>query len=389
MAHAVKPESERFPIGEPLVLRFGNTETPGNLFNLSMTGMFVACPKTFPAGQDFHFVCNLDERGATIQGTAKVAWRRRESNGASRPAGMGAVFQRLDSNSRRTIREVIEKRKTEMGGGLSSPERRLDLSTLELEGLGSGPPAPAPTPRPEAFRAVAAETRSGLDKRWAGALLTVLALVAVGLAAIRWWPEAQRERGTGTTATAPAANAVAATPVQTEPQPATDTASITTREPAAAAALPGVTRPAAPLPTAPAPRAPEPSTAPAAAPTPAPANDPAPAIRAAVDRWVKAWSQQDVASYLAAYGSGFGPPNGLSRTAWEAQRRARITAPASIEVRIEQVETRPRGDAAVVTFLQSYTADQYRDLVRKTLRLARENGAWKIVGEESAAAPAR
>ena len=46
-------------------------------------------------------------------------------------------------------------------------------------------------------------------------------------------------------------------------------------------------------------------------------------VAAFVDSWVKTWSAKDVDKYLSAYAPEFRPSNGLSRSAWEKQRRHR------------------------------------------------------------------
>lgn len=122
---------------------------------------------------------------------------------------------------------------------------------------------------------------------------------------------------------------------------------------------------------------------PAAANT-APVN-PAPAdtkIEAAITRWAQAWSARNVDAYLAAYASDF-TAEGLSRSKWEAQRRARITAPKSIEVKISDLKIDQQGDTASATFRQAYRSDRLSSTVSKTLTLALKNGEWRIVDETS------
>ncbi|MFP5506104.1 MAG: tetratricopeptide repeat protein [Gammaproteobacteria bacterium] len=122
----------------------------------------------------------------------------------------------------------------------------------------------------------------------------------------------------------------------------------------------------------------------AAAPKPAP---PAPAvataaIAAAVDRWVKAWAARDVDAYLAAYAGNY-TADGLSRDAWVAQRRARITAPPRIEIELSDMKIAQQGNTATATFRQAYRSDRHRSTVIKTLTLALQGGEWRIVGEST------
>ena len=105
-------------------------------------------------------------------------------------------------------------------------------------------------------------------------------------------------------------------------------------------------------------------------------------IEAAITRWAQAWSARDVDAYLAAYASDF-TAEGLSRSKWEAQRRARITAPKSIEVKISDLKIDQQGDTASATFSQAYRSDRLSSTVSKTLTLALKNGEWRIVDETS------
>jgi EAL domain-containing protein (putative c-di-GMP-specific phosphodiesterase class I) len=105
-----------------------------------------------------------------------------------------------------------------------------------------------------------------------------------------------------------------------------------------------------------------------------------------VNSWARAWSDQRVADYLSSYARSFEPPNGLSRGAWEAQRRQRLLAPTSISVAIRDLEvTLPNPELARATFLQLYKSPTFGDETRKTLELVREDGDWKIAVEQSEA----
>ena len=127
-----------------------------------------------------------------------------------------------------------------------------------------------------------------------------------------------------------------------------------------------------------------PSSAPAtaAAVRPTPAQQPAPAgsVEAAVAAWAGAWARRDVAAYLAAYAADYAAP-GLSRSAWETQRRTRIEAPSSISVEITGLKVETAGDSATATFQQAYRSDRLSSTVNKTLRFAQIGDQWRIVEE--------
>ncbi len=121
----------------------------------------------------------------------------------------------------------------------------------------------------------------------------------------------------------------------------------------------------------------------AAAPAPAkPAAANTPGVEAAIANWAQAWSRQDVEAYLAAYAADF-TATGMTRANWEAQRRARISAPKRIEVQISDLKIEQQSDTATATFRQVYRSDRLSSTVTKTLKLAQQNGQWRIVGETS------
>ena len=129
----------------------------------------------------------------------------------------------------------------------------------------------------------------------------------------------------------------------------------------------------------------EPAEADPKLPRPDPPIDPDSAeILAMVNAWAEAWSKQRVEDYLAFYASSFVPPGGMSRAAWEAERRQRLLAPGWIAVAAALVDLRtPAPNRAEVEFIQSYKSDGYTDVVVKTLELVVEAGRWTIARETS------
>lgn len=105
-------------------------------------------------------------------------------------------------------------------------------------------------------------------------------------------------------------------------------------------------------------------------------------VETAITRWAQAWSSRNVDAYFVAYASNFSA-DGLTRAEWEAQRRARITAPAMIDVQISNLKIERQGDSATATFSQAYRSDRHQSTVNKTLTLALQNGQWRIIGESA------
>lgn len=108
------------------------------------------------------------------------------------------------------------------------------------------------------------------------------------------------------------------------------------------------------------------------------------AILDALGQWATAWSGQDVEAYLSAYSEQFVPADGQSLSRWKKTRFQRLQAPSFIEVEVNNIDisqTRQSGNY-LVTFLQSYKSNTYRDYTRKQLLMARESNRWLILREE-------
>jgi ketosteroid isomerase-like protein len=105
------------------------------------------------------------------------------------------------------------------------------------------------------------------------------------------------------------------------------------------------------------------------------------AAYAAVVKWAKAWSNKNVEAYLASYGKAFVPSNGENRNVWEVERRNRIEGKRNINLILESPSVKVNGDSATVKFRQKYQADNISTNSRKTLKMSKADGSWKIVEE--------
>lgn len=103
-------------------------------------------------------------------------------------------------------------------------------------------------------------------------------------------------------------------------------------------------------------------------------------LAAQVRAWARAWSAPNVPQYLAFYDDSFLPPNGLSRRAWEAERRSRI-AGRSISLRLENLTVTPQGSRAVVRFRQHYRSGSFVSSVNKRMVWVRRGAHWRIASE--------
>ena len=105
------------------------------------------------------------------------------------------------------------------------------------------------------------------------------------------------------------------------------------------------------------------------------------AVETAVHGWAKAWSGKDMKAYLSAYGKEFVPPNKLSRSAWEGERRKRIMGKSSISVKLENLTVTITGNVAVAKFRQDYRSGALAVSSHKNLELTKSGEHWLIVKE--------
>ena len=106
-------------------------------------------------------------------------------------------------------------------------------------------------------------------------------------------------------------------------------------------------------------------------------------VAATVRAWADAWSEKDLNTYLGSYGSNFDTPGSQSRSAWEADRRARIVGKSRISVKLSNLSVAVQGGKAVARFKQDYSANSLNVSSRKTLDLAKVGERWVIVKEST------
>ena len=126
-------------------------------------------------------------------------------------------------------------------------------------------------------------------------------------------------------------------------------------------------------------------------PTPTPVTPPPPAtpladvqaeVQATVQAWAHAWSAGNAEAYLGMYSSLFKPAGSETRPQWERMRRERVTPAQQINIRLDDLKIDLSAeDQAEVRFVQHYAAKRFQDTSRKQLKLALENGHWKITSE--------
>lgn len=108
------------------------------------------------------------------------------------------------------------------------------------------------------------------------------------------------------------------------------------------------------------------------------------AIQAALEAWAQAWRNKNLAAYLGAYAKDFKPENNLSKSAWMAQRKQRLSGKrGDISLVLEDIEISANGNQASVQFFQKYASKVYTDEVTKQLDLSFDatTQRWLIVRE--------
>lgn len=105
--------------------------------------------------------------------------------------------------------------------------------------------------------------------------------------------------------------------------------------------------------------------------------------KATVLAWAKAWAAKDTTAYLGFYAPQFETPKGMTRAAWETQRKERIEPKKTITVDVTINKTAIQGNVATVVFRQLYRADAVKSDNTKTLQLVKTGDRWLITAERS------
>lgn len=136
--------------------------------------------------------------------------------------------------------------------------------------------------------------------------------------------------------------------------------------------------PPPPAPAAPAVQPPAPAVSPPAPPPSPPSQD----IRSFVELWRKAWEQKDLKTYMSCYDASF-HSRGMGVKEWKKHRQDLNQEVRSLSVKLRDVKIKEGpGDSALVTFVQDYRADDYRDVGVKSIQLVKKGPQWKIKKED-------
>lgn len=109
--------------------------------------------------------------------------------------------------------------------------------------------------------------------------------------------------------------------------------------------------------------------------------DAAPSVQQTVSAWRQAWQEKDMERYAAFYSEGF-HASGQDRQAWLERKASTFALPGRIQIDISDLRIEASEDRATATFTQRYRDPRISDVGRKNLTLRRENGDWRILGED-------
>ncbi|SVA96846.1 uncharacterized protein METZ01_LOCUS149700, partial [marine metagenome] len=106
-------------------------------------------------------------------------------------------------------------------------------------------------------------------------------------------------------------------------------------------------------------------------------------IESSVNNWVNAWTSQDIPIYLESYSQEFVPSKGLSREAWESERKIKLITPDYIKVTLSDIKVNQYSEnLADVDFIQYYQSNTYTDEVKKQLSMQKIDNQWLIIEEK-------
>ncbi|NOZ10051.1 MAG: tetratricopeptide repeat protein [Gammaproteobacteria bacterium] len=111
-------------------------------------------------------------------------------------------------------------------------------------------------------------------------------------------------------------------------------------------------------------------------------KDPKKRLLDTLNAWARAWSQQDVSTYLSFYSTRFQPAKGMTIKTWRQQRHQRLAAPKKVQITISNAKVMSiNNKQARVRFHQSYQSDNFSSNASKQLIFEKVGNDWRIVME--------
>lgn len=111
-------------------------------------------------------------------------------------------------------------------------------------------------------------------------------------------------------------------------------------------------------------------------------------VETCLETWARAWSSKSSTAYLSFYSDKFVLPSGVSRSAWETERRESISKPDYIRITLKDVDVELLDTGtARARFTQIYRASNFSNQSRRIVLFKRLDNAWKILVEQDAPDP--
>ena len=96
--------------------------------------------------------------------------------------------------------------------------------------------------------------------------------------------------------------------------------------------------------------------------------------------WLKAWTKQDVNSYLSFYSNQFkDSKNDLAK--WQASRKVALEGNNNLSIEASNVQISESLNQIKLNFTQQFKSDKYSDIGVKELVWIKNGGSWKILKE--------
>jgi ketosteroid isomerase-like protein len=97
-------------------------------------------------------------------------------------------------------------------------------------------------------------------------------------------------------------------------------------------------------------------------------------------KWLKAWENQDVYTYLSFYSEKFQTPKNNQKE-WKISRYSNLQSRKIHSIKISNLQITQNKDRIEVNFIQKFNSDKYSDIGIKELVWVRTEGSWKILKE--------
>ncbi len=102
---------ERIPLREEVKLFVKDMENFLTEYadNISQGGMFIKSSNPLPIGTQFDLELSIGSEDQKIKAIGEVVWTKEFSSESDRPSGMGVRFIKIQAESKKMIRDLIEK----------------------------------------------------------------------------------------------------------------------------------------------------------------------------------------------------------------------------------------------------------------------------------------